>query len=402
MNRVADRLATFGETIFTTMCELASEHDAVDLGPGAPDFDGPDFAKDAAIEAIRSGKGQYSRLQGVPPLNAAIAERFQKDYNLMVDPDLEVTVTCGCSGAIAAAFLGLVNPGDEVVLIEPYYDCYPACAAMAGATIKCVTLRPPSFAIVERELRAAFSPKTRAIVINSPHNPTGRVFSKKEMDLIASLCQEHDSLVLMDQVYEKIVFPGASFLAMAALPGMYPRTVSMSSLGKTFSLTGWKIGWAVAPPPLTDAIRRAHQYLTFSIATPLQWGAAAALCGPGEFFCELVHQYTARREKLVTGLREVGFRVFEPEGAFFVIADHTPLGIADNDITFCKYLIEHVGVIAIPLSSFYSNPNDGKHLVRFAFCKDDDTLSAAISRMKAKLCGVVAPSQDPSQDPNCC
>ena len=275
----------------------------------------------------------------------------------------------------------MVNPGDEVILFEPYYDSYRACVAMAGATPRYVTLHPPDFAIVESTLRETITSKTRAILINTPHNPTGRVFTRDELQTIASICIEHDLLAFTDEVYEELVFDGEHH-AVAAFDGMRERTITMSSLGKTFSLTGWKIGWAIAPPPLTNAVRAAHQYLTFAVATPLQHGAVAALGAPTEYYEQFRTDYRTRRDLLCEGLVDVGFNVHVPEGGYFIMADHTPFGF-DDDVAFVKHLIESVGVAAIPPSAFYSESDDGKTMTRFAFCKDESTLRTALDRLSA-------------------
>jgi aspartate/methionine/tyrosine aminotransferase len=382
--QVAKRLEQFKTTIFTEISILALKHQAINLGQGFPNFDGPDFVKNAAIAAIQDGgKNQYARGFGIAQLNAAIAESFKKESGISVNPDTEVTVTSGCTEAIAATVLGLVNPGDEIILFEPFYDSYQATVSMSGATVKTVTLRAPHFAVPEEELRAAFSNKTRAILVNTPHNPTGKVFSRKELELIASLCKEHDALAFVDEVYNKLVFKG-EHVSLASLDGMYERTVTMNSLGKTFSLTGWKIGWAVAPPHLTWGLRLAHSYLTFATATPFQWAAAEALRAPDSFYRQLIKDYSSKRDILVEGLKSVGFEVYEPEGTYFVMVDHTPFGF-ENDVAFCKYLIEEVGIAAIPPSVFYTNPEDGKNLVRFAFCKDEQTLRDAVEKLKTNL-----------------
>ena len=380
---VAARLAQFGSTIFTEMSRLAAAHGAINLGQGFPNFDGPDFVKAAAIEAIRAGHGQYARMFGVPQLNRVIADRFRAETGIPVDPDREVTVTSGCTEALAASFLGLVEPGQEVILFEPYYDSYRACVAMAGAEPRFVTLRPPEFAVDPKELRAAFSPRTRAILVNTPHNPTGRVFSREELELIAALCREHDAIAITDEVYERLVFEG-EHIPLATLEDMWPRTVTLSSLGKTFSLTGWKVGWAIAPAGLTAGVRAAHQFLTFATATPLQMGAAEALAAPPSYYEELLDAYRRRRDILLDGLAKMGFGVYPPQGTYFVLADHTRFGFED-DLAFCRHLIEEVKVAAIPPSAFYSNPADGRALVRFAFCKTEETLREAIGRLQGLL-----------------
>ncbi|KAL5704274.1 hypothetical protein ACHQM5_022724 [Ranunculus cassubicifolius] len=381
--QVAKRLEKFKTTIFTQMSSLAIKHGAINLGQGFPNFDGPDFVKEAAIQAIKDGKNQYARGYGVPDLNSAVAERFKKDSGLIVDPEKEVTVTSGCTEAIAATILGLINPGDEVVVFAPFYDSYEATLSMAGASVKAITLRPPDFSVPIDELKSTVTKNTRAILINSPHNPTGKMFNKSEMDTIASLCIENDVLVFSDEVYDKLAFE-ADHISIASLPGMYERTVTMNSLGKTFSLTGWKIGWAIAPPHLTWGVRQAHSYLTFATSTPMQSAAATALRAPDSYYEELKKDYNTKKAILVEGLKDVGFKVYPSSGTYFVIADHTPFG-KPNDIAFCEYLIEEVGVVAIPTSVFYLNPEDGKNLVRFTFCKDEGTLRGAVERMKQKL-----------------
>ncbi|VFQ64954.1 unnamed protein product [Cuscuta campestris] len=381
--QVAKRLEKFKTTIFTEMSMLAIKYEAINLGQGFPNFDGPEFIKEAAIQAIRAGKNQYARGYGVPDLNAAVATRFKKDTGLDIDSDKEVTVTSGCTEAIAATMLGLINPGDEVILFAPFYDSYEATLSMAGAKIKCVTLRPPDFSVPLDELKSVISKNTRAILINTPHNPTGKMFTQEELNVIASLCIENDVLVFTDEVYDKLAFE-MEHISMASLPGMYERTVTMNSLGKTFSLTGWKIGWAIAPPHLTWGVRQAHSFLTFATSTPMQYASAAALRAPDSFYVDLKKDYLAKKAILVDGLKAAGFTVYPSSGTYFVMVDHTPLGMKD-DVAFCEYLIKEVGVVAIPTSVFYLNPEDGKNLVRFTFCKDEQTLRSAVERMKEKL-----------------
>lgn len=372
----AKRLSKFGETVFATWSRIAIEHNAINLGQGFPDFDAPDFVKEAAVKAIRDGENQYSRSAGHPKLVHAIAETFE----FPVDPMDEVTVTCGSTETIAAAILGLINEGDEVVVIEPFYDSYLACLSMAGAVVKIVTLHAPDFKFKEEELRAAFSDRTKMIIINSPNNPTGRVFNKEELSFIASLAIEHDTIVLSDEVYDKLVLTG-SHIPIATLPNMRDRTITLRSLGKVFSVTGWKIGWSVAPLALTTAIRSAHQFMTFCASTPLQVAAAEALRSPDEYFETYTLEYRARRDLLVDGLKSVGFAVSSPEGTYFVLADHTPFGVGD-DVAFCHHLVKTCSVVGIPPTSFYSKSDEGKSLVRFAFCKSLETLEKAVDRLQ--------------------
>ncbi len=376
---VAGRLAPFGQTVFTEMTRLAREHDAINLGQGFPNFEGPPEVLAAAVEALRAGHNQYAPSAGVPALVEGIAARFAADTGLEIDPAREVTVTSGCTEALAATFLGLLEPGDEVVLIEPYYDSYVPGLALAGAVPRFVTLRPPDFRLDADELAAACGPRTRAIVVNTPHNPTGRVLDDAELGAVAELCVRHDALAITDEVYERLVFAGRH-RSPATLPGMRERTVTLSSLGKSFSFTGWKIGWAIAPPELTAGVRAAHQFLTFATATPLQHAAAAALAVPTAYYDELRAAYRRRRAILVDGLAAAGFDVFEPQGTYFVLADHTRFGFPD-DVTFARHITTEVGVAAIPPSAFYHDPADGRRLVRFAFCKDGATLSEAVRRL---------------------
>lgn len=377
--RIAQRLRPFGGTVFAEMTRLAKQFGAINLGQGAPDFDGPEFVKSAAHRAIDAGHAQYARMMGVQELNAAIAERCAREQGRPIDPESEVTVTCGCTEAIAAAMLGLVEPGDEVLAIEPFYDSYPAAVAMAGGRLRSVVLRAPHFALDLEALREAVGPATRFLLVNTPHNPTGRVFTDAESQGIAALCRERDLICISDEVYERLVFEG-THRPLASLPGMAERTITLSSLGKTYSLTGWKIGWAVAPAHLTAGVRAAHQFLTFAAATPLQHAAADALRCGGEYDRLFLQEYRRRRDLLVGGLRRAGFVVYPPQGTYFVLADHTPFGFND-DRSFCRWLVETVGVAAIPPGSFYSRPQEGAKLVRFAFCKREETIAAAVERL---------------------
>ncbi len=390
-NPVAERFRPFGTTIFAEMTTLANRHGAVNLAQGFPDFDGPDFAKEAAARAMRDGKNQYGRLQGAPELNTAIVDAWKRSSGLAIDGESQVTVTAGCTEALAATFLGLLNPGDEVILFEPYYDCYCAGVAMGGGTVRTVRLRPPGpgapadapFTLDEGELRGAFTGRTRAIVINTPNNPTGKVFTRAELSLIAKLCIEHDVIAITDEVYERLVFdPALPHVHLAAMPGMADRTITLSSLGKTYSLTGWKTGWAIASPALTRAVRSAHQFLTFCSVTPIQHGAAAAINGGEEYIAGLVRQLAEGRDYLAGALARVGFRVFRPAGTYFIMVDHTPVSGGKSDMEFCRWLTTEAGVAAIPPSPFYADPAGGRSLARFAFCKRMETLRTAVERLE--------------------
>ena len=375
----ASRLASFGTTIFTEMTRLAMKHGAVNLAQGFPDFAGPAFAKDAAIDAIRADHNQYARMQGALPLVEAVAAAVRERTGLTYDPLTEVAVFAGATEGILCAMMSLVEPGDEVVLFEPYYDSYRACVAMAAGTPRFVTLRAPDFRFDPVELRAAFSKRTRLVVVNTPHNPTGRVFSREELTQIAALCVEHDAICLTDEVYERLVFAG-EHVSMAALPGMRDRTITMNSTGKTFSLTGWKIGYATAPADLTKALVTAHQFVTFAVATPFQHAMAQALRTSHAYYDEFLRAYRERRDHLVAALAECGFGVTPPQGTYFVLVDIRPLGW-DDDVAFCRHLVEKVGVAAIPPTAFYETKSEGRFLVRFAFCKKRETLDAGIARL---------------------
>ncbi len=378
---IADRLKPFGESVFATFSRLANEFGAVNLGQGFPNFDGPDFVKEAGIRAIRDGHGQYGRMFGLPQVNRAIADRFKKDTGVEVDPEAEVTVTSGCTEAIAAAILGLVNPADEVVLMEPFYDSYPAAVAMAGGVVRTVRLQAPEFAIPLQELRSVVGPRTRLIVLNTPHNPTGRVFTPDELAGVAAIAREHDCLVLSDEVYEKIWFQ-EPHVSICTLSGMRERTIVLNSLGKTFSLTGWKLGWAIAPAHLTQGIRAAHQFLTFCSATPLQCAVVDALQAPDSYYVQLRAEYQVRRDALVSVLNGVGLSPLVPQGSYFVLADHTSFGF-ETDVEFAHAVVKHAGVAVIPCSAFYSTPQGAHALVRLAFCKTLKTIQEAGARLQA-------------------
>ncbi len=385
--RISERLRPFGTTIFSEMTALANEHSAVNLSQGFPDFDGPDVAKRAAAEAIARGDNQYAPMPGTPVLREAISDHWHRATGQRVDPASEVTVTNGCTEAISAAMLGLLNPGDEVVVFEPYYDCYRAAIAFAGAVPRFVALRPNAagrFEFDPDELQRAFSARTRAVLVNTPHNPTGKVLSGEELRLIADLCIRHDAIAIADEVYEHLIYDGRAHVRLATLEGMAERTLTLSSIGKSYSLTGWKVGWAIGPDALTAAVRSSHQFLTFSVATPMQHGAAAALRDGGAYVSDLLAHYEDQKCKLTMALGAMGFGVRACEGTYFVMADHAAvskrLGLS-GDVEMCRYLTTEVGVAAIPPSVFYDRPELGRSLVRFAFCKRSATMDEAISRL---------------------
>lgn len=372
------RLAPFGVTIFTEMTALAVKHDAINLGQGFPNWDGADFVKEAAIASLtEGGHDQYPPMPGIPPLRRALAEHYGSRLSREIDPESEITVTSGCTEALAAALLGLVDPGDEVVLVEPFYDAYPVDVALAGGVPRFVTLRPPDFKLDVDALASVMGPATRAIVVNNPHNPTGRVLTDEELSAIATLCVEHDVIAICDEVYEEMTYD-VTHRRLATYDGMWERTLTLSSLGKTFSLTGWKVGWAIGPPDLTAALRAAHQFLTFTTSTPAQHGAVAALGAAETFYDQMRHEYRAKRDILASGLADTGFEVFVPEGTYFLMASHAE---AADDREFCRRLVVEAGVAAIPPSVFYNDPVSGSGLVRFAFCKDETLLRTAIERI---------------------
>ena len=380
---ISRRLQPFGTTIFSEMTQLAQQHGAINLGQGFPDWDGPDFVKDAAARSMKGGHDQYPPSQGISSLRRAVADRYGPLLARDLDPDVNITITAGCTEALTAAFLGLIDAGDEVILIEPYYDSYPVGLALTDARPRYVTLRPPHFRLEADELKAAFSERTKAIVVNTPHNPTGRMFDAAELGAIASLCTTYDAIAITDEVYEDITF-GPDHLRLANFDGMWDRTLTLSSIGKTYSLTGWKVGWAIGPQELTRGVRAAHQFMTFTTPTPVQHGAVAALRAPARFYHDLRADYLAKRELLVEALAATDLVPYPPAGTYFVMADHTAYGFAD-DRAFCLHLVETAGVAAIPPSSFYHRPEDGANLVRLAFCKDEATLGEAANRLRAAL-----------------
>jgi N-succinyldiaminopimelate aminotransferase len=373
----ATRIASFGTTIFTEMSALAERTGAVNLGQGFPDEDGPAELLDAAQAAIRAGHNQYSPLAGVPALREAIAAHQARWYGMEVDPETGVQVTFGATEAIAAALLALIDPGDEVVLIDPSYDAYAAAVALAGGVRRTVTLRPPDWRLDPGELEAAIGPNTRALLLNTPHNPTGKVFSRDELETIAAACREHELVAITDEVYEHLVFDGAH-VPIATLDGMAERTVTISSLGKTFSCTGWKVGWACGPADLVGAVGAAKQYLTFAGATPLQHAGAVALGLPDEWYAAFAGGMRERRDRLCAGLAEAGLDVIRPAGTYFANV------LVDGDaVEYCRALPERAGVVAIPTSTFYEDPDAGRSLVRFTFCKRLDVLDEGLRRLRA-------------------
>lgn len=379
---LTSKLQGFGTTIFAEMSAIATATRSVNLGQGFPDTDGPREVLDAAIDAINGGLNQYPPGPGMPVLRQAIAAHQQRFYGLAYDPDTEVLVTAGATEALAAALLALLDTGDEVVVFEPMFDSYLPCVSMAGAVVKPVPLRPPDWSFDPDQLRAAITPKTKLILLNTPHNPTGKVFDRAEMQLIADIAIELDLIVVTDEVYEHLVFDGAEHIAMATLDGMRDRTLSISSGGKTFNTTGWKVGWVCGPPALVSATRAAKQFLTYVNAGPFQPAIAVGLGLPDDFFAGLGADLVAKRDRLLPGLVEAGFAVFPTHSTYFVTVDVRPLRPDGDGMAFCLDLPHRCGVAAIPLEVLYVDKQAGRHLVRFAFCKRLEVLDEAVVRLK--------------------
>lgn len=374
-----------GETIFAEMSALALRTGAVNLGQGFPDTDGPPQLLDAAVAALRGGANQYAPGIGVPALREAISRHQRRHYGIDLDPGTEVVVTTGCTEAIAGALLGLVDPGDEVVVLEPYYDSYTAMIDFAGGVRRPVTLRAPDFRLGPDELAAAVTDRTRLILLNTPHNPTGRVLDDTELAAVARVAVAHDLIVVTDEVYEHLTFDGRRHVPIATLPGMAERTLTLSSAGKSWSVTGWKVGWATGPAPLVGAVTAAKQWLTYTSGSPLQPAVAAALDAGDDFPRGLAHDLQAQRDLLVAGLREAGLTTYVPEGTYFATTDVGDLGWTSGG-DFCRALPDRAGVVAIPSEVFYDDPDApgaGRTLVRWAFCKRPDVIGEAVRRLAA-------------------
>ncbi|QBX55743.1 pyridoxal phosphate-dependent aminotransferase [Nocardioides seonyuensis] len=382
---LASRVASIPPTIFSEMSSLAVRTGALNLGQGFPDVDGPPSVVAAAAEALRNGANQYTPGAGIAPLRAAVARHQQRHYGIELDPETEVVVTTGCTEAIAAALLGLVDPGDEVVVLEPYYDSYLAMIEMCGGVRRPVTLRAPDFRLDVEELRAAVGPRARVLLLNSPHNPTGTVLTRAELQAVADVAIEHDLLVVTDEVYEHLVFDDAQstegHVPIATLPGMRERTLTLSSVGKSYSLTGWKVGWATGPAPLVDAVLSVKQWLTFMSGSPLQPAVAHALDHEPDWPGRLARDLQGRRDLLCDGLGRAGLDPRVPEGTYFATTDVAHLGWADGR-EFCLALPERAGVVAIPAQGFYDDVDAGRHLVRWAFCKEAAVIEDGVRRLE--------------------
>src|SRR5918994_6799962 len=385
MSAMARRVAGFGTTVFVEINDLARRCNAVNLGQGAPDFDGPPEVLVAAVEAINSDLNQYAPGIGMQVLREAVAQHADRFYNQKVDWQTEVLITSGATEAVFAAILGLTDPGDEVIVFEPVYDSYVPNMVMAGVMPRYVPLCGDQWNFDADELARAFNSRTRAIITNTPHNPTGKVYSREELNLIAYLCRKHQVVAITDEVYEHILYEGMAHIRLATLPGMAERTLTISSVGKSFSVTGWKIGWAIGPADLVNAVNRAHQFITFAVASPLQAAAATALSLPIDFFENLQLSYQSKRDRMLGVLQQSGFKVFKPQGSYFIMADWRGVapGRVKDDLQFARWLTTEVGVACIPPSAFYQESDKylGRYLTRFAICKKDQTLAAAADRL---------------------
>ena len=381
MKTSSERIGGLGTTIFAEMSALATRTGAVNLGQGFPDTDGPATVIEAAVHAMRTGRNQYAPGPGVPELREAIAAHQLRWYGIELDPGSEVAVSAGATEAIAAALFALVDPGEEVVALEPYYDSYVAGIQLAGGVRRPVTLRAPDFRLDVDELRAALGPRTRVLLLNTPHNPTGAVLTGEELQAIADVAVENDLVVISDEVYEHLIFDGRRHVPLATLPGMGERTLTISSGGKTFSLTGWKVGWATGPAPLVEAMLTAKQFMTYTSGAPLQPAIAEALGSADSYFEQLTAKMQGARDQLCAGLAAIGFGVFVPEGTYFVTTDIRPLGF-DDGLAFCRALPERAGVVAVPHQVFYDDTDAGRPLVRWAFCKRPEVIDEALSRLQ--------------------
>lgn len=374
------RTAGFTESVIREMTRLAIRHQAINLAQGFPDFAAPGEIKTAAQEAIAADLNQYAITWGAPPLRQAIARKYRDWYGLEYDPKTEITVCCGATEGMIAALLAVADPGDEVIVFEPFYENYRPDALLSGAESRVVRLRAPDWSFDPAELRRAFTPRTKAIILNSPNNPTGKVFSLAELGMIAELCREFDALAITDEIYEHILYDGAVHIPIATLEGMRERTVLVNSMSKTYSVTGWRVGWVLAHSAITGSIRKVHDFLTVGAAAPLQHAGATALSAGQEYYEHLSRDYAERRDILLAALDRAGFRCFRPHGAYYIMCDISGFGLGD-DIAFTKRLIEQIGVAAVPGSSFFANPADGASIVRFCFSKRIETLQAAAERL---------------------
>ena len=381
--KLSSKAELFTESVIREMTRLAFRHGAVNLSQGYPDFPAPAEIKRAAQEAIAADINQYAITWGAKKFRDAIAENFQRMQGVTVDPEREITVCCGSTEAMISSMMAIINPGDEVVVFEPFYENYGPDAILSGATPRYVKLRPPDWTFDPEELAAAFGPSTKAIILNTPNNPTGKVFERAEFECIRDLCVRWNTFAITDEIYEHMLYDGARHISLASLDGMRDRTITINALSKTYSVTGWRVGWAIASPEVTAAIRKVHDFVTVGAAAPLQEAGAVALQSPSSYYESLARDYLARRDRLLGILTSAGFRCFKPRGAYYIMTDISAFGFPD-DVAFAKYLVTDIGVAAVPGSSFYHNPADGRTHLRFTFCKTEKTFQAAAERL-AKL-----------------
>ena len=378
---ISQKAQKFTESVIREMTRLAHRHNAVNLAQGFPDFPAPVEIKDAAVDAIRADINQYEITWGNRDFRRAVADRFRQDTGLEVDPEREMTVCCGATETMIASLLAIIDPGDEIVVFEPFYENYGPDAIICGAQTRYVRLRPPDWTFDPQELAAAFTDRTRAIIVNTPNNPTGKVFVREELELIAEQCRRTGAYAITDEIYQFLVYDGFKHVSLATLPGMRERTITINAMSKTYSVTGWRIGYAIAPPETTNAIRKMHDFLTVGAAAPLQQAGATALRFPEVYYQKLCGEYKARRDRMLAGLEEVGFQCLHPHGAYYIMADISGFGFP-NDVEFARYLVKDIGVGVVPGSSFYRDPASGSQQVRFTYCKKDSTLDEALRRLQ--------------------
>jgi aspartate/methionine/tyrosine aminotransferase len=378
---ISRKAQQFTESVIREMTRLALEHGAVNLAQGFPDFPAPTEVKEAAVRAIRADVNQYAITWGAREFRRAIAERFEHDTGLAIDPERELTVCCGATEAMIASLLAVVDPGEEVVVFEPFYENYGPDAIICGAQPRFVRLHPPDWTFDREELASAFTDRTRAVILNTPNNPTGKVFTPEELECLATHCRRWNTYALTDEIYQYLVYDGCRHVSLATLPGMRERTITINGMSKTYSVTGWRVGYAIAPPEVTNAIRKMHDFLTVGAAAPLQEAGVMALHLPEDYYRKLCADYEARRERMLAGLTNAGFRCFKPHGAYYIMTDISGFGFP-NDVEFARYLVREVRVAVVPGSSFYSDPASGSQQVRFTFCKTDPTLDEASRRLQ--------------------
>jgi aspartate/methionine/tyrosine aminotransferase len=378
--RLSAKAGQFTESVIREMTRLALQYKAVNLSQGFPDFPAPSEIKRAAQDAIAADINQYAITWGAKSLRNAIAEKFERSGGFAIDPEREITVCCGSTEAMMSAMMAIINPGDEVVVFEPFYENYGPDAILSGASPRFVKLHPPDWTFDPDELAAAFTPATKAIILNTPNNPTGKVFTRADLEMIRDLCVRSNAYAITDEIYEHMLYDGAKHISMATLDGMRDRTITINALSKTYSVTGWRVGWAIASPEVTSAIRKVHDFLTVGAAAPLQEAGAMALKSPSSYYENLATEYLARRDRLLGILSAAGFRCFKPHGAYYIMTDISAFGFPD-DVAFAKHLVKDIGVAAVPGSSFYRDPTDGRTHLRFTFCKTEKTFQAAAERL---------------------